>query len=167
LGEDNVVPGRNGSDDAEAAIRAGIGTSRAVIDATKYQGLDSLPGFPFEVRTSAALRVRGRREPDRRLYLETLVRVALENCLLKPVARDLRHFEAFYPDIEPLTYVWYQFRFTMMAKGLVDAAGPNMLRRLWDAFALSDEQLAGVLGGRVHPTAGQWLASWSEPRAQG
>ena len=42
----------------------------------------------------------------------------------------------------------------MMAKGLIDAAGPNVLRRLWDAFALSDEQLAGVLGGRVHPDGG-------------
>jgi hypothetical protein len=31
----------------------------------------------------------------------------------------------------------------------------------------SDEQLAGVLGGRVHPTAGQWLASWSELQAEG
>jgi hypothetical protein len=36
------------------------------------------------------------------------------------------------PYIEPLTYVWYQFRFTMMTKGLVDAAGPNVLRPLWD-----------------------------------
>jgi hypothetical protein len=102
-------------------------------------------------------------EPDRRLHLETLVQIALEHHLLKPVARDLRYFEAFYPYIEPLTYVWYQFRFTMMAKGLVDAAGPDVLRRLWDAFALSDEQLAGVLGGRVHPAAGHWLASWDEP----
>jgi hypothetical protein len=47
----------------------------------------------------------------------------------------------------------------MMAKGLIDVAGPDVLRRLWDAFALSDEQLAGVLGGRVHPDAGRWLAS--------
>jgi hypothetical protein len=101
-------------------------------------------------------------EPDRRLHFETLPRVALEHRLLKPVARDLRYFEAFYPYIEPLTYVWYQFRFTMMAKGLIDAAGPDVLRRLWDAFALSDEQLAGVLGGRVHPEAGHWLASWDE-----
>jgi hypothetical protein len=99
-------------------------------------------------------------EPGRRLPFETLPRVALEHGLLKPVARDLRYFEAFYPYLEPLTYVWYQFRFTMMAKGLIDAAGPNVLRRLWDAFALSDEQLAGVLGGRVHPEAGHWLASW-------
>jgi hypothetical protein len=103
-------------------------------------------------------------EPDRRLHAETLPQVALEYGLLKPVARDLRYFEAFYPSIEPLTYVWYQFRFTMMAKGLVDAAGPDVLRRLWDAFALSDEQLAGVLGGRVHPAAGQWLAGWDEPQ---
>jgi hypothetical protein len=66
------------------------------------------------------------------------------------------------PYIEPLTYVWYQFRFTMMAKSLIDAAGPDVLRRLWDAFALSDEQLAGMLGSRVHPEAGQWLASWNE-----
>jgi hypothetical protein len=103
-------------------------------------------------------------EPDRRLQAETLPQVALEYGLLKPVARDLRYFEAFYPYIEPLTYVWYQFRFTMMAKSVVDADGPDVLRRLWDAFALSDEQLAGVLGGRVHPAAGQWLAGWDEPQ---
>ncbi len=48
---------------------------------------------------------------------------------------------------------------------VIDAAGPNGLRRLWDAFALTDEQLAGVLGGRVHPAAGQWLASWDEPQS--
>ena len=102
-------------------------------------------------------------EPDRRLHFETLPRVALEYRLLNPVARDLRYFEAFYPYIEPLTYVWYQFRFTMMAKDLIDAAGPDVLRRLWDAFALSDEQLAGVLGARVHPEAGHWLASWDQP----
>jgi hypothetical protein len=102
------------------------------------------------------------REPDRSSHLETLPRVVLEHSLLKPVARDLRYFEAFYPYIEPLTYVWYQFRLTMMAKDLVDTAGPAMLRRLWDAFAISDEQLAGVLGGRVHPAAGRWLASWNE-----
>lgn len=101
-------------------------------------------------------------EPDRRLQFETLPRVALEHRLLKPVARDLRYFEAFYPYIEPLTYVWYQFRFTMMAKGVIDAEGPHVLRRLWDAFALSDEQLAGVLGSRVHLEAGHWLASWDE-----
>jgi hypothetical protein len=284
-------------DDAEAVIRADQGTSRAVIDVAKHQGLASLSGFPFEVRTSASTREQAERladrcaraysylgamlgfrprcalvvlnradwserasnplygmpycsagnlflagepsdltarleevtrsappaaareldqvygtgadrllpfadmlivhelahafhdgvpfafpqswlmelfadmalyafvvakEPDRSPHLETLPRVALENSLLKPVARDLRYFEAFYPDIEPLTYVWYQFRFTMMAKGLVDAAGPNVLRRLWDAFAVTDEQLAGVLGGRVDPAAGQWLASWNE-----
>ena len=102
-------------------------------------------------------------EPGWRPQLETLPRVALEYGLLKPVARDLRHFEAFYPYIEPLTYVWYQFRFTMMAKGLVDAEGPGVLRRLWDAFALTDEQLGDVLGARVHPAAGQWLASWDGP----
>ncbi len=284
-------------DDAGAAIFADAGTSRAVIDVTKHQGLASLSGFPFEVRTSASTREQATRladrcagaysylgemlafrprcalvvlnradwserasnpsyvmpyydagnlfltgepsdlttrleevassappaaarefdqvygtgadrlepfadmlvvhelahafhdgvpfvfprswlmelfanmalyafvvakEPDRRLRFETLPRVALEHRLLKPVARDLRYFEAFYPNIEPLTYVWYQFRFTMMAKGLVDASGPNVLRRLWDTFALTDEQLAGVLGGRVHQAAGQWLASWDE-----
>jgi hypothetical protein len=101
------------------------------------------------------------REPNRRLHFETLPRVALEHGLLNPVARDLRYFEAFYPYIEPLTYVWYQFRFTMMAKGLVDAAGPDMLRRLWDTFALTDEQLADVLSDQVHSAAGQWLASWN------
>jgi hypothetical protein len=291
------MPRENGHDDGEAAVFADAGTSRAVIDVTKHQGLASLSGFPFEVRTSASTREQAGRladrcaraysylgemvafrprcalvvlnradwserasnpsyvmpyydagnlfltgepsdfialleeavssappaaareldqvygtgtdrlmpfadmlvvhelahafhdgvsfnfprswlmelfadmalyafvvaeEPDRRLHFETLPRVALEHRLLKPVARDLRYFEAFYPYIEPLTYVWYQFRFTMMAKGVIDAAGPNALRRLWEAFALTDEQLAGVLGDRVHPEAGQWLASWDE-----
>ena len=296
------MPRENGPDDAETAIRADTGTSRPVMDVAKHHGLASLPGFPFEVRTSASTREQaGRladrcaraysylgevlayrpryalvvlnradwserasnplygmpyysagnlflagepsdliarleevagsapppaareldevygtgaerlgpfadllivhelahafhdgvpfvfprswlmelfanmalyafvvaREPDQRLHLETLPRVALENRLLTPVARDLRYFEAFYPYIEPLTYVWYQFRLTMMAKGLIDAAGPNVLRRLWDAFALSDEQLAGVLGSRVHQAAGQWLASWEELQGEG
>jgi len=296
------VPRENGPHGAEAAIRADMGTSRAVMDVAKHHGLASLSGFPFEVRTSASTREQaGRladlcakaysylgdvlayrpqyalvvlnradwserasnplygmpyysagnlflagepsdliarleevagsapppaareldevygtgaerlgpfadllivhelahafhdgvpfvfprswlmelfanmalyafvvaREPDQRLHLETLPRVALENRLLTPVARDLRYFEAFYPYIEPLTYVWYQFRLTMMAKGLIDAAGPNVLRRLWDAFALSDEQLAGVLGSRVHRAAGQWLASWEELQGEG
>jgi hypothetical protein len=48
----------------------------------------------------------------------------------------------------------------MMAKGLVDAGGPDVLRRLWDAFAFTDDRLAGVLG-QVHPAAGQWLAAWT------
>jgi hypothetical protein len=289
------MPRESSPDDAGTAGFAGAGTSRPIIDVTKHQGLDSLPGFPFEVRTSASTReqaglLAGRcaraytylaellafrprcalvvlnradwaerasnpsyvmpyynagnlfltgepsgltaflegatdaappaaareleqiygtgadrlmpfadmlvvhelahafhdgvpfvfprswlmelfadmalyafvaaEEPDRRLDFETLPRVALEYGLLKPVARDLRYFEAFYPYIEPLTYVWYQFRFTMMAKGVVDAAGPDVLRRLWEAFAFSDERLAGVLGDRVHPEAGEWLASW-------
>ena len=150
-------------------------TGRAVMDVAKHQGLASLSGFPFEVRTSASTREQAGRLADRCVraysYLGEMLafrpRVALEHRLLKPVARDLRYFEAFYPDIEPLTYVWYQFRLTMMAKGLIDAAGPTVLRRLWDAFALTDEQLAGVLGGRVHPAAGQWLASWHELQGEG
>jgi hypothetical protein len=103
-------------------------------------------------------------EPDRQLQFETLPRVALEYTLLEPVARDLRYFEAFYPYIEPLTYVWYQFRFTMMAKSIIDGEGPDVLRRLWDAFAFTDERLSGLLGGRVHSEAGQWLASWDDFR---
>lgn len=102
------------------------------------------------------------KEPDRAPYLETLPRITLDHELIKPAARDLRYFEAHYPKIEPLTYVWYQFRFTMMAKGLVDEAGDGVLRRLWDAFALSDQQLADVLGDRVHPNAAPWPASWNE-----
>ena len=100
--------------------------------------------------------------PDQRLIFETLPRVTLEHGLLGPVARDLRYFEAYYPHIEPLTYVWYQFRFTMMAKGVIDSGGPNVLRRLWDAFAVTDEQLGDTLGGQVHPEAGTWLSSWDE-----
>jgi hypothetical protein len=59
------VPGENGSDDAEAVIRADLGTSRAVIDVAKHQGLASLSGFPFDVRTSASTRKQAGRLADR------------------------------------------------------------------------------------------------------
>jgi hypothetical protein len=298
-GEDSVVPSENSSGQLETEFLTDAGTSRAVIDVTKHEGLASLSGFPFEVRSSAStLEQAGRlasrcaraysylgevlafrprcalvvlnradwserasnpsyvlpyysagnlflagepsdlaarldevtssapaaaareldqvygsgadrlepfadmlvvhelahafhdgvpfvfprswltelfadmalyafvvaEEPDRQLQFETLPRVALEYTLLEPVARDLRYFEAFYPYIEPLTYVWYQFRFTMMAKSIIDGEGPDVLRRLWDAFALTDERLSGLLGGRVHSEAGQWLASWDDFR---
>jgi len=197
--------------------------SRAVIDVAKHQGLDSLSGFPFEVRTSASTREQAGRLADRcaraysylgdmlafrpRCALVVLNRADWSERASNPsyvmpyydagnlfltgepsdltarleevassappaAAQELDQVYGAGADrlapftdmlvVHELVHAWYQFRFTMMAKGLVDTAGPNVLRRLWDAFALSDEQLAGVLGGRVHPTAGQWLSSWSE-----
>jgi hypothetical protein len=60
------VPEGNGSGDAAAAIHADIRTSRAaIIDVAKHQGLDSLPGFPSEVRTSASTREQAGRLADR------------------------------------------------------------------------------------------------------
>jgi hypothetical protein len=75
------------------------------------------------------------------------------------VIHELGHaFHDGVPFLFPRSWLM-ELRLTMMAKGLIDTAGPNMLRRLWDAFALSDKQLTSVLGGRVHPAAGHWLAS--------
>jgi hypothetical protein len=51
---------------------------------------------------------------------------------------------------------------SIVADGALRRHGALRLRRLWDAFVLSDEQLAGVPGDRVHPEAGRWLASWDE-----
>jgi hypothetical protein len=59
------MPRENGADDAGAAVFADVGTSRAVIDVTKHQGLASLSGFPFEVRTSASKREQAGRLADR------------------------------------------------------------------------------------------------------
>jgi hypothetical protein len=58
------MPRENGAD-AGAAVFADVGTSRAVIDVTKHQGLASLSGFPFEVRTSASTREQAGRLADR------------------------------------------------------------------------------------------------------
>jgi hypothetical protein len=59
------MPRDNGPVDAESAVLADAGASRAVIDVTKHQGLASLPGFPFEVRTSASTREQAGRLADR------------------------------------------------------------------------------------------------------
>ena len=172
--EDNVVPREGGSGDAEAAICADIGTSRAVMDLAKHQGLASLSGFPFEVRTSASTREQAGQLADRCVgaysYLGEMLAFR-PRCALVVLNRADWSERASNP-LYGSSPTWRSTRSwlpknpigacTMMAKGLIDAAGPTVLRRLWDAFALSDEQLAGVLGGRIHPAAGQWLASWNE-----
>ena len=58
------MPRENGPDHAEAVICADIGTSQAVLDVAKHQGLASLSGFPFEVRTSASTREQAGRLAD-------------------------------------------------------------------------------------------------------
>src|SRR5215470_3517660 len=59
------MPRENDPDDAGAAVFADAGAGRAVIDVTKHQGLASLSGFPFEVRTSASTREQAGRLADR------------------------------------------------------------------------------------------------------
>jgi hypothetical protein len=62
---DNAGQRENGPGDAEAAVFAEAGASRALIDVTKHEGLASLAGFPFEVRTSASTREQAGRLADR------------------------------------------------------------------------------------------------------
>jgi len=59
------------------------------------------------------------------------------------------------------TYVWYQFRFMMMAKSFADA------RRARPRSAASGTRSPSRTGNSpacsatgVHPAAGHWLASW-------
>jgi hypothetical protein len=236
------MPHQSGPDDANAAVFADAGTSRAVIDVTKHQGLASLSGFPFEVRTSASTREQARRLADRcgRAYsylgemlafrprcallvlnradwserasnpsyvmpyydagnlfltgepsdltawLEEVASSAppaaaqeLDQVYgtgadrLMPFADMLIVHELAHAFHDGVSFVfprsWLMELFADMALyAFVVAEEPERrlhfetLRRLWDAFALSDEQLASVLGGRVHPEAGYWLASWDE-----
>jgi hypothetical protein len=178
----------NGSDYAQAAIRADVGTSRAVIDVTKHQGLASLPGFPFEVRTSASTHEQAGRLADRcaRAYSYLGETLAFRpRCALVVLNRADWSERA----SNPLYGMPYYSAGNLFLAGdpsdlaarleeVVSSAPPvavqvldqvygTVLRRLWDAFAVSDEQLAGVLGGRVHPAAGQWLASWNELQEAG
>lgn len=59
------MPRENGPDDASTAVFSDAETSRAVIDVAKHQGLPSLSGFPFEVRTSASTREQAKWLADR------------------------------------------------------------------------------------------------------
>ena len=61
----NAIRRESGPDDAQAAVFAAAGASRAVIDVTKHEGLAVLSGFPFEVRTSASTREQAGRLADR------------------------------------------------------------------------------------------------------
>lgn len=177
-----------------------------MIDVTKHQGLASLPGFPFQVHTSASTREQAARLADRCLkayvYLGEMLAFRPQCALIvlnwadwserasNPLY-DMPYYDAgnlFLPG-EPsdlaasleeavssappqAAQVIEQVYGTgaerlapfadLLAVHEMAHAGPNMLRRLWDAFALSDGQLAAVLGGQVHPAAGQWLASWDD-----
>ena len=79
--------------------------------------------------------------------------------------RLLEDFERLYAGVGPENYVWYQCGLVVAAKSIYEAAGVDVLRRLYRTFAtqqgtLTDQQLAQLLEARVHPMAAQTMRMW-------
>src|SRR5215208_4559659 len=77
----------------------------------------------------------------------------------------MEHFERLYAGVGPENYVWYQCGLVVAAKSIYEAAGVDVLRRLYRTFAtqqgtLTDQQLAQLLEARVHPMAAQTMRMW-------
>jgi hypothetical protein len=146
------VPRENSADDAEAAICADIGTSQAVIEVAKHQGLASLSGFPFEVRTSASTREQAGRLADRCAkaysYLGEMLAFRPLYALIVLNRADWSERAS-----NPLYGMPYN-----SAGNLFLAGEPSDLIARLEEVASS----APPVAAQVHPAAGQWLASWNE-----
>jgi hypothetical protein len=74
---------------------------------------------------------------------------------------DLATFEQLYDRMAPQNYGWYQCRLHVAAKRVYDAGGAGALRRLWDRFRLSEQDLSATLR-EVEPELGRVLVEWAQ-----
>jgi hypothetical protein len=72
---------------------------------------------------------------------------------------DLATFERIYDRMPPQNYGWYQCHLHVAAKHVYDAGGAAALRRLWDRFRFSDEDLATALE-EVEPQLARVFTEW-------
>jgi hypothetical protein len=63
----------------------------------------------------------------------------------------MRDFEVLYDSMPGPNYGWFQCRFHVEARRLVDTSGAGVVRRLWDAFRIEDRETAEKLRSEVDP----------------
>lgn len=118
------------------------------------------------------------RRPDRLPTLETLARVGAGSRRLAARWRasgysTLEDLEAHYTGgdqpMDPLNYVWYQYRWQRLAARMFDADGEECLLRFWRCFRAADQPgpgevstsaLARRLGAEVSPVLGRAVRKW-------
>lgn len=71
--------------------------------------------------------------------------------------------------MDPLNYVWYQYRWQHIAAKVFEADGEDGLVRFWDCFHATDRlnsgnvtatTLAPLLSAEVSPTLGRAVQRW-------
>lgn len=105
------------------------------------------------------------REPGQLRALDTFPRIVAGAGAGNLHHRSLRDFEKLYTDVGSRNYGWYQCRLHVAAKNIFDAGGIDALRRLWKTFLrirenVTDDDLAAVLEGEVHPAVEHVLSTW-------
>jgi hypothetical protein len=118
------------------------------------------------------------RQPEKLNTLETLPIVGSRSRRLAARMRTegystLEELEVHYPGgpqpMNPLNYVWYQYRWQRLAAKMFEADGEDGLARLWRSFHASDRfsaepvttaSLAALLGTEVSATLGRAVTNW-------
>jgi hypothetical protein len=105
------------------------------------------------------------REPGQLRALETFPHIVAGAGAFDLQYRSLHDFELLYTDVGSRNYGWYQCRLHGAAKNIFDAGGIDTLRRLWKTFlrlhdTVTDDDLAAVLEGEVHPAVEHVLSTW-------
>jgi hypothetical protein len=119
------------------------------------------------------------RRPDRLETLEVLSQVGAASRRLAARMRaegyttleDLeRHYTGGNDPMDPLNYVWYQYRWQRIAAAMFDADGEDSLRRFWNCFCGADRApggevtatgLAPLLSSQVSETLGRAIETWA------
>jgi hypothetical protein len=79
------------------------------------------------------------------------------------------HYTGGENPMDPLNYVWYQYRWQRLAAKVFEAEGEHSLVRFWDCFRATDRlgsanataaRLAPLLSAEVSPTLGRAIQRW-------
>ena len=118
------------------------------------------------------------RQPGSLETLEVLSSVGAQSRRLAARMRaegysTLAELETHYTDgenpMDPLNYVWYQYRWQRLAAKVFEAEGEHSLVRFWDCFRATDRlgsanataaRLAPLLSAEVSPTLGRAIQRW-------
>jgi hypothetical protein len=100
-------------------------------------------------------------EPDALPALETFPQLLSGIDASRFRYRSLRDYERLYTIVGYENYFWFWSKLQVAAKGLFEAGGEDVLRRLWTAFAAPDDEVVRKLESDVHPEAARLLRSFA------
>ncbi len=105
-------------------------------------------------------------EPQELPLLETLPRLMSAVDPSDFQYQSLQDLEAFYSNIPPNNYGWYQVQLHVAAKRVYESGGEPILKQLWDTFHTPDDKVEQKLRQQVHSSVADIMTTWPVVRGE-